>query len=82
MVAELNSRKDDEKSNCMKLEELKCNLALTKTQLSDEKKKKQKLLEEQHILIQMQNQCYSAPPNMQRTLGAGFKFNMGFWGVI
>jgi len=50
---------------------MRVSLALTKTQLLEEKKHKQKLLEERQLLEQMH--CYSAPAQLPRTLGAGFK---------
>ncbi|XP_026840072.1 cilia- and flagella-associated protein 58 [Drosophila persimilis] len=73
LKAELSVKEADEKSNVVKLEEMRLNLALTKTQLLEEKKRKQKLLEERQLLEQMQAHCYSAPPQLPRTLGAGFK---------
>ncbi|XP_030369546.1 cilia- and flagella-associated protein 58 [Scaptodrosophila lebanonensis] len=78
LTAELSAKEADEKSHVVKLEELKCNLAETKTLLVEEKRKKQKLLEERQILEQMQAQCYSAPAHISRTLGAGFKIVSGF----
>ncbi|XP_022229630.2 cilia- and flagella-associated protein 58 [Drosophila obscura] len=73
LKAELSVKEADEKSNVVKLEEMRMNLAMTKTQLLEEKKRKQKLLEERHLLEQMQAHCFSAPPQLPRTLGAGFK---------
>ncbi|XP_039490569.1 cilia- and flagella-associated protein 58 [Drosophila santomea] len=71
LKAELSAREADEKSKKEKLEEMRASLALTKTQLLEEKKHKQKLLEERQLLEQMH--CYSAPAQLPRTLGAGFK---------
>ncbi|KAH8284178.1 hypothetical protein KR054_011689 [Drosophila jambulina] len=71
LKAELSAREADEKSKKEKLEEMRISLAITKTQLLEEKKHKQKLLEERHLLEQMH--CYSAPAQLPRTLGAGFK---------
>jgi len=71
LKAELSAKEADEKSKKEKLEEMRANLALTKTQLLEEKKHKQKLLEERQLLEQMH--CYSAPAQLPRTLGAGFK---------
>lgn len=78
LIAELHTKETDEKTKDLKLEELKTNLANVKSHLTQEKKKKQKLLEERQILAQMQAQCFSAPPTLQRTLGAGFKMLGGF----
>ncbi|KAH8258199.1 hypothetical protein KR038_007650 [Drosophila bunnanda] len=69
--AELSAREADEKSKKEKLEEMRISLAITKTHLLEEKKHKQKLLEERQLLEQMH--CYSAPAQLPRTLGAGFK---------
>ncbi|XP_032578912.1 cilia- and flagella-associated protein 58 [Drosophila sechellia] len=71
LKAELSAREADEKTKKEKLEEMRVSLALTKTQLLEEKKHKQKLLEERQLLEQMH--CYSAPAQLPRTLGAGFK---------
>ncbi|EDV30418.2 LOW QUALITY PROTEIN: uncharacterized protein Dana_GF23279 [Drosophila ananassae] len=71
LKAELSAREADEKSKKQKLEEMRVNLAMTKTQLLEEKKHKQKLIEERQLLDQMH--CYSAPAQLPRTLGAGFK---------
>lgn len=71
LKAELSAREADERSKKEKLEEMRISLAITKTQLLEEKKHKQKLLEERHLLEQMH--CYSAPAQLPRTLGAGFK---------
>ncbi|CAD6992534.1 unnamed protein product [Ceratitis capitata] len=78
LMAELHVKDIDEKSNTQKLVELKTRLTDAKTQLNQERRQKQKLLEEHQLLVQMQAQCFSAPPNMQRTLGAGFKLDSGF----
>ncbi|XP_017082888.1 cilia- and flagella-associated protein 58 [Drosophila eugracilis] len=75
LKAELSAREADERSKKDKLEEMRVNLALTKTQLLEEKKHKQKLLEERQLLEQMH--CYSAPAQLPRTLGAGFKMVSG-----
>ncbi|XP_036323030.1 cilia- and flagella-associated protein 58 [Rhagoletis pomonella] len=77
LMAELHVRELDEKSNSQKLDELKVRLTDAKSQLNLEKRQKQKLLEERQLLVQMQAQCFSAPPNMQRTLGASFKLITG-----
>ncbi|XP_017036999.1 cilia- and flagella-associated protein 58 [Drosophila kikkawai] len=71
LKAELSAREAEEKSKKEKLEEMRVSLAITKTQLLEEKKHKQKLLEERHLLEQMH--CFSAPAQLPRTLGAGFK---------
>ncbi|KAM8705003.1 hypothetical protein ACLKA7_009458 [Drosophila subpalustris] len=73
LMAELSAREADDKSKAMKLEEMRGSLAQTKTQLLEEKRRKQKLLEERQLLEQMQAHCYSAPAQLPRTLGAGFK---------
>ncbi|KAH8356012.1 hypothetical protein KR200_007459 [Drosophila serrata] len=71
LKAELFAREADEKSKKEKLEEMRISLAITKSHLLEEKKHKQKLLEERQLLEQMH--CYSAPAQIPRTLGAGFK---------
>lgn len=73
LTAELSAREADDKHNAAKLEEMRSSLALTKTQLVAEKRRKQKLLEERQLLEQMQSHCYSAPAQLPRTLGGGFK---------
>ncbi|XP_068157412.1 cilia- and flagella-associated protein 58 [Drosophila tropicalis] len=73
LKAELSVKEAEEKSNLVQLEEMRTNLSQTKIQLLEEKKRKQKLLDERLILEQMQSQCYSAPSQLPRTLGAGFK---------
>ncbi|XP_064552752.1 cilia- and flagella-associated protein 58 [Drosophila montana] len=73
LMAELSAREAGEKCNAQQLVELRGSLAQTKTQLLEEKRRKQKLLEERQLWEQMQAHCYSAPAQLPRTLGAGFK---------
>ncbi|XP_037943975.1 cilia- and flagella-associated protein 58-like [Teleopsis dalmanni] len=73
LKTELDIKNVEDKGHNNKLEELQCHLNSTKIQLNEEKKKKQKLLEERQLLVQMQAQCFSAPPNTHRVLGGGFK---------
>lgn len=77
LMAELHVKDLDERNNTQKLDELKLHLTDAKSQLNRERRQKQKLLEEHQLLVQMQAQCFSAPPTMQRTLGAGFKLISG-----
>ncbi|XP_053954136.1 cilia- and flagella-associated protein 58 [Anastrepha ludens] len=77
LMAELQVKELDERTNSQKLEEFKVRLTDAKSQLNQERRQKQKLLEDQQLLVQMQAQCFSAPPNIQRTLGAGFKLISG-----
>ncbi|XP_039970986.1 cilia- and flagella-associated protein 58 [Bactrocera tryoni] len=77
LMAELHVKDLDEKNNTQKLDELKLRLTDAKSQLNQERRQKQKLLEEHQLLVQMQAQCFSAPPTIQRTLGAGFKLISG-----
>ncbi|XP_055909034.1 cilia- and flagella-associated protein 58 [Eupeodes corollae] len=73
LIAELKTKDSDERAKETLVEDLKSNLSKAKSELSNEKKKKQKLLEERQIINQMQHQCFSAPPTFQRSLGGGFK---------
>lgn len=73
LLAELSAREAGERCNAQQLAELRGTLAQTKTQLLEEKRRKQKLLDERQLLEQMQAHCYSAPAQLPRTLGAGFK---------
>ncbi|XP_067630514.1 cilia- and flagella-associated protein 58 [Eurosta solidaginis] len=77
LIAELQMKDMDEKSNAQKLDDIKQRLTDAKSHLNHEHRQKQKLLEEHQLLVQIQAQCFSAPPSMQRTLGAGFKIISG-----
>lgn len=48
-----------------------------KSQLLQERKNKQRLLEERQAIMQMQVQCLSAPPQLQVTFNNAIKTNNG-----
>lgn len=77
LKAEISTKTVEEKTYAVEIEELKNNICKVKTQLLQERKNKQRMLEEHQAIMQMQVQCLSAPPQLQVTFNNAVKTSNG-----
>lgn len=77
LKAEISVKSIEEKSHIVELEELKNDLTKVKNQLLNERKSKEKLLQERQTIMQMQIQCMSAPPHLQTNFTPSLKHPNG-----
>ncbi|XP_005180606.1 cilia- and flagella-associated protein 58 [Musca domestica] len=77
LKAEISVKSIEEKSHIVELEELKNDLTKVKNQLLNERKSKEKLLQERQTIMQMQMQCMSAPPHLQTNFTPSLKHPNG-----
>ncbi|XP_013101754.2 cilia- and flagella-associated protein 58 [Stomoxys calcitrans] len=77
LKAEISTKAIEEKSHSVQLEELKNDLTKVKNQLLQERKSKEKLMQERQTMMQMQIQCMSAPPHLQTNFTPSLKHPNG-----
>lgn len=77
LKAEISTKAVEEKTYAVEIDELKTNLCKVKSQLLQERKNKQRLLEERQAIMQMQVQCLSAPPQLQVSFNNAIKTTNG-----